>query len=93
MFVFLDFEASSLSKQSYPIEVAWVFEDGRHRSHLIRPTPEWTDWSHEAEQIHGISRSLLLTEGHSVHDVANEVVSHSPDISSMRAPRHGMANG
>ncbi|RTL19639.1 MAG: transcriptional regulator, partial [Sphingomonadaceae bacterium] len=26
MFVFLDFEASSLAKKSYPIEVAWVFE-------------------------------------------------------------------
>ena len=26
MLVFLDFEASSLGKRSYPIEVGWVFE-------------------------------------------------------------------
>ncbi|MFT3810039.1 MAG: hypothetical protein QM698_08990 [Micropepsaceae bacterium] len=28
MLAFLDFEASSLSDNSYPIEVAWIFEDG-----------------------------------------------------------------
>jgi hypothetical protein len=37
--VFLDFEASSLSKHSYLVEVAWVFEDGRSRSFLVRPAP------------------------------------------------------
>ncbi|MEK1875915.1 MAG: transcriptional regulator, partial [Rhizobium altiplani] len=37
MIVFLDFEASSLSKHSYPVEIAWVFEDGRSRSFLIKP--------------------------------------------------------
>jgi|GEM_PF-6618298 len=36
MFVFLDFEASSLSKQSHPVEVGWVGEDGAGESHLIR---------------------------------------------------------
>lgn len=49
MLVFLDFEASSLSKQSYPIEVAWVFEDGRSEEYLIRPAPIWTDWDSAAE--------------------------------------------
>ena len=44
MLAFLDFEASSLGKKSYPIEVAWVFEDGTSESHLITPAPEWTDW-------------------------------------------------
>lgn len=43
MKVFLDFEASSLSDQSYPVEVAWVFQDGRTESHLINPAPEWVD--------------------------------------------------
>jgi hypothetical protein len=37
MRTFLDFEASSLSDESYPVEVAWVFEDGHAESHLIRP--------------------------------------------------------
>jgi hypothetical protein len=49
MLAFLDFEASSLGKKSYPIEVAWVFEDGTSESHLIKPAPEWTDWDPAAQ--------------------------------------------
>ena len=63
MLVFLDFEASSLRKRSYPIEVGWVFEDGRSESHFIRPAEGWTDWDEQAEAIHRISRSHLFTEG------------------------------
>lgn len=63
MLVFLDFEASSLSKQSYPIKVAWVFEDGRSEEYLIRPAPAWTDWDPAAEAIHHIRRATLLAEG------------------------------
>ncbi|WP_027997603.1 3'-5' exonuclease [Sinorhizobium arboris] len=74
MIVFLDFEASSLSKKSFPIEVAWVFEDGRSRSYLIRPAPDWTDWSAEAEAVHGISRDLLRADGLSVAFVAEEMI-------------------
>jgi hypothetical protein len=74
MIVFLDFEASSLRKNSYPIEVAWVFEDGRSSSRLLRPTEGWTDWSYEAEQIHGITRGLLQAQGRSVDDVAEEML-------------------
>lgn len=74
MIVFVDFEASSLDKQSYPIEVAWVFEDGRSQSYLIRPAAGWTDWSSEAEAIHGISRPLLLAEGVAVDRVANDMM-------------------
>ena len=68
MLVFLDFEASSLGKRSYPIEVGWVFEDGRSESYLIRPAQDWTDWDEQAEAIHRISRSHLLAAG-SPHDV------------------------
>ncbi|MBB3912575.1 transcriptional regulator [Sphingomonas desiccabilis] len=63
MLVFLDFEASSLGKHSYPIEVAWVFEDGRSESYLIHPAPGWTDWDEQAEAIHRISRPHLLANG------------------------------
>lgn len=63
MLAFLDFEASSLAKRSYPIEVAWVFEDGRSEAHLIHPAPDWTDWDPAAEAIHHIPRDLLLTRG------------------------------
>jgi hypothetical protein len=68
MRVFLDFEASSLSDQSYPIEVGWVFEDGVREAHLIRPAPQWTEWDPAAETIHRIPRELLLRDGRS-HDL------------------------
>ena len=62
-YVFLDFEASSLSKLSYPIEVGWVHEDGSGEAHLIRPAPGWTEWDDRAEVIHHISRAVLETQG------------------------------
>jgi hypothetical protein len=74
LIVFLDFEASSLSKKSVPIEIAWVFEDGRSRSALIRPAADWDDWAADAEAIHGISRELLASEGLPVEQVASEMV-------------------
>jgi hypothetical protein len=74
MRVFLDFEASSLARHSYPIEVAWVFEDGSGESHLIRPAPDWTDWSYAAETIHGICRSTLEAEGEPHGDVARRMI-------------------
>lgn len=63
MLVFLDFEASSLGRDSYPIEVGWVFEDGTEEGWLIRPAPDWTDWAADAEAVHGIGRARLLAEG------------------------------
>jgi hypothetical protein len=74
MRVFLDFEASSLGRHSYPIEVAWLFEDGCGESHLIRPEPDWTDWALAAETIHGISRSTLESEGEPAAEVASRMV-------------------
>ncbi|HEY9216984.1 MAG TPA: hypothetical protein VIO94_02970 [Phenylobacterium sp.] len=71
MEVFLDFEASSLSDDSYPIEVGWVFADGRTETHLIRPARLWTDWDADAERIHGITRERLLAEGE-LHDAVAE---------------------
>lgn len=78
--VFIDFEASSLSKDSYPVEVAWVFEDGRSRSFLIRPAPGWNDWSAEAEAIHGISREQLDKEGVEVSIIVDEMVATLADM-------------
>lgn len=72
---FIDFEASSLGKHGYPIEVAWVFVDGEEESHLIQPVPSWTDWNAKAEIIHGISRNQLRAEGQTVDEVARRMVS------------------
>jgi len=74
MLVFLDFEASSLAKRSYPIEVAWVFADGRSEVHLIRPAPSWTDWDEHSEAIHHIPRSTLLSAGEPHDAVAQRMV-------------------
>ncbi|MGZ5986992.1 MAG: hypothetical protein ACXWK7_18860 [Caulobacteraceae bacterium] len=74
MRVFLDFEASSLSKGSYPIEVGWAGEDGSEEAHLIRPAPDWTDWDASAEAIHTISRDRLLAEGEPHDEVAHRVL-------------------
>ncbi len=60
--IIVDLEASSLLPGTFPIEVAWVFEDGSGEAHLIRPVAEWLDpardnpgWSAQGEKIHGIS--------------------------------------
>ena len=74
MRAFLDFEASSLAKESYPIEIAWAWEDGREETHLIRPAPGWTDWDERAAVIHGIARSELLSLGASHVEIAHRVV-------------------
>ncbi|WP_246505113.1 transcriptional regulator [Microvirga antarctica] len=67
---FVDFEASSLGKHGYPIEVAWVFRTGESASFLIRPEPAWTDWADDAEALHGLTRARLLAEGRPAGDVA-----------------------
>ena len=74
MRVFLDFEASSLSKDSYPIEVGWAAEDGSTEAHLIRPGPRWTDWDASAEAIHHISRDQLLAEGEPHDEVGRRIL-------------------
>ena len=74
MRVFLDFEASSLADDSYPIEVGWVFEDGAAEDHLIRPAPNWRDWDRGAEAIHGITRAVLEAEGRPHDQVARRML-------------------
>jgi len=69
-FYFIDFEASSLSDLSYPIEVAWVDQDGHGESYLISPAPDWTDWSSQSEAIHNISHQMLKDHGASHRKVA-----------------------
>jgi exonuclease len=77
--LFIDFEASSLNPDSYPIEVAWSNQDGTRESHLINPysVEGWRDWSKSSQSIHGLSRSRLSQEGKPASSVAermNEVL-------------------
>lgn len=61
--VTLDMEASSLSNDSYPIQIGYTTINGNvfeTKEFLIKPSCEWDDWDEEAENyIHNISRESL----------------------------------
>ena len=62
--VFIDFEASSLADDSWPIEVGISWLDSKRvttHSSLIRPRPEWPEsaWHADSAKIHNIPRSDL----------------------------------
>ncbi|WP_116085996.1 exonuclease domain-containing protein [Tropicimonas sp. IMCC34011] len=76
-YVALDFEASSLSADSWPIEVglSWLAGgDVVSWSSLIRPADDWpmSDWSHASEQVHGIPFDAL-TDAPTPEAVASEL--------------------
>lgn len=66
----IDLEASGFGRGSYPIEVGFALENRDIHSFLIKPEDDWTHWSEEAEQIHGISREQLQAEGMSIEEIA-----------------------
>ena len=74
MIVFVDFEASSLGKRGFPIEVGWAAEDGTEEDHLIHPAPGWEEWSADAQAVHGIAFDRLLGEGVPHDEVARRMV-------------------
>ncbi|MGR3499614.1 MAG: hypothetical protein ACU0E9_12055 [Limimaricola soesokkakensis] len=63
--IFLDFEASSLASNSWPVEVglSWLADDGALESHarLIRPHPTWSmdAWSEDSAAVHAIPYATL----------------------------------
>ena len=63
--LFIDFEASGLHLNSYPVEVGWAIPNGPSEVHLIRPIEVWltTPYDTRAEQIHGINLERLLIVG------------------------------
>lgn len=71
---FLHFEATSLGRHGFPIEVAWVFENGAEESHLIRPAPGWSDWDPDPKTPNAIPRDRLGIEGTPVETVARRLV-------------------
>ncbi|GAB6260089.1 hypothetical protein L4174_005550 [Photobacterium sp. CCB-ST2H9] len=77
MWATLDFEASGLSDQSYPIEVGYVLPDGSGQSILINPLTAgdvWQYWDSYAEQrIHQIPRSELEQHGMQVLEVCQHL--------------------
>jgi hypothetical protein len=72
---FLDFEASSLAANSWPIEIGIARIVNRvvvSDSQLIRPHPSWEEegWSPASAEIHGLSRARLEAEGTHASEVA-----------------------
>lgn len=64
--LFLDCEASSLSPDSFPIEIAWNNSEGMIESYLInifRYPNEYDDWSKDAQSLHGITKQYLAEKG------------------------------
>lgn len=78
-FAIIDFEASGLMEGSFPVEVAWAGEALALESHLIRPTGEWlrdeARWCVDAEQMHGLTRERLRSEGEDPRAVARRLAS------------------
>lgn len=80
----LDFEASSLAPQSYPIEIGisiWKNWDANVESWscLIQETLEWKGsqtWNDESQKVHGIKRSDLQfgLEPKQAMDMANRII-------------------
>ncbi|MFK4135950.1 hypothetical protein ACI2KR_27250 [Pseudomonas luteola] len=69
---FIDFEASGIAPDSYPVEVAVVSLRQQFTS-LIKPVSYWEHWSYDAQDMHQLSRAVLLSEGVSPHDVASQM--------------------
>jgi len=69
----IDFEASSLSDTSYPISAGLVFK-GRVYHWIIKPEPDWIDWSLESQAIHGMSRSFVESNGLPAPQVHAEIL-------------------
>lgn len=69
---FIDFEASGIAPDSYPIEVAVVSSDTTFSS-LIKPARYWTHWSFDAEDMHGLSQDQLREQGDTPGAVARHM--------------------
>jgi hypothetical protein len=63
--VFLDFEASGLFGETWPIEVGYAASCGDEDDFLLSRQPDWSleQWDTRSQQIHGISLADLEENG------------------------------
>lgn len=105
-FAILDFEASSLSQESWPIEVglSWIANSYVQTwSSLIRPNPAWdlSDWSPQSAEVHGIALSELESAPSAAEVVAasrnvlggRKLVSDAPEFEARWLERLLLAAG
>lgn len=74
---FIDFEASGIAPDSYPIEVAVVSSEFAFNT-LIKPARYWTHWSFDAQDMHGLCQDQLHQQG----DPADVVARHMNQLFS-----------
>jgi len=72
----IDFEASGLGKESYPIEVAWGDARNSVTSFLLNPQKmdNWTDWDPRSLEFHHIPREKLIKKGEDPKRIAEIMV-------------------
>ena len=70
--LFIDFEASGIAPDSYPIEVAVVSSETSFSS-LITPARYWTHWSFVAQDMHGLCQDQLRQRGDTPVAVAKQM--------------------
>lgn len=78
----LDFEASSLSDGSYPISAGLVIQ-GKVYYWVIKPLPDWVDWSLPSQAIHGIKRSEIEELGMPAAEVFKQMAELLKDVPSI----------
>ena len=71
--IIIDIEASGFGAGSYPIEVGYVDRRGKPWCSLITPCDDWAHWNQTAENLHHISREMLLAHGKSAHVIATHL--------------------
>lgn len=69
---FCDFEASSLSPESYPISFGWHSQSLKGEFYIL-PQDDWVDWNSKSEKLHGISRDWLAEHGSPARLVAQKL--------------------
>ena len=69
---FIDFEASGIAPDSYPIEVAVVSSEFAFNT-LIKPARYWTHWSFDAQDMHGLNQDHLREQGDTPGAVARHM--------------------
>jgi hypothetical protein len=71
--IIIDIEASGFGKDGYPIEIGYVTSRGKPWCSLITPCDEWQHWSEVAEQLHHISRDILVVHGKSIQSITTHL--------------------
>jgi len=85
---FLDFEASGLGEESYPISVAWGSKASGIKYFVISSlySPDWNVWCKYSQKIHGMTQDFVNNEGVHPFIVCNAMLD---DLRGKKVYSHG----